>query len=181
MCFRKSLSRLDQDPGGGVPHHPAPGFSSGEDWWGCVVGIDIDAGIAKARARAEARESVDQPVLFNDQKIEVRLTALSPDEWRDYSLQHPPRAGVVLDQNAGLNLDEAVREFQGVLLVDGDDTDDMMTVVDGEAVYRWPEVYGALSRNDRQNLAWALWSIHDAWYQEALKTAGKAQKGPRAS
>lgn len=142
------------------------------------MAIDIDAGIAKARARAEKRETVVQPVIFNDAKVGVQLTAMSPAEWREYTLKHPPRASVQLDMNASTNLDSAVRDYVGVVLVDGDETDDMKaTGDDGETVYRWPEVYDSLSRQDRENLAFALWMIHDSWYQEALKTAGKAQKG----
>jgi hypothetical protein len=140
--------------------------------------IDIDAGIAKARARAEKRETVVQPVIFNDAQIGVKLTAMSDDDWRAYTLLHPPREAVRLDLNAATNLDSAVREYQGVILVDGDETDDLLAKnEEGETVYRWPEVYDTLSRQDRENLAFALWMIHDSWYQEALKTAGKARTG----
>ena len=142
------------------------------------MAIDIDAGIAKARARAEKRETVTQPVIFNDAQIGVKMTAMTDDEWRAYTLMHPPRASVRLDMNASTNLDSAVREYQGVVLVDGDESDDLLSKnQEGETVYRWPEVYDSLSRQDRENLAFALWMIHDSWYQEALKTAGKAQTG----
>lgn len=144
------------------------------------MGIDLDALLAKAKARMSELETITQPVILGEQSVGVKLTALPVDEWRLFTLHHPPRADVVLDMRAGVNLDDAVRAWAGVVLVDGDEVDDLTGTDDeGKSVYRWPEVYAALERPDRANLAMALWMIHDSRYQEAVKLAGKASTTAR--
>ena len=132
---------------------------------------DLKALVAKAKAAVVETETVTQPVILEGEPVGVKLTALEQDAWRLHTLQHPPREGVRLDGNAGFDVDAAVRAFGGVQLVSGDDVLDL-----GDD---WPEVYGKLARQDRQNLAYALWMIHDSAYMEAVKTAGKVSTGAR--
>lgn len=133
--------------------------------------VDLNALVAKAKARVVEAETVTQPVILEGEKVGVRVTSLDPSEWRLYTLQHPPREGVRLDTNAGFDVDAAAREFKGVQLVSGDETVDL-----GD---EWPAIYEKLARQDKQNLAYAVWMIHDSAYIEAVKTAGKALPGAR--
>ena len=52
------------------------------------------------------------------------------------------------------------RSHPDVLVVDGDETDDLYVLRGKEAVYRWGEVYDLLGHEDRQSLQAAVWGIY---------------------
>lgn len=136
--------------------------------------LDLDALISEARSAFDESEPVTQDVLLGDKAVGVRVWPLDGGEWRDLIAAHPPRPGAAQDAQAGYNVDSVVAVYPRVALVDGDDVDDMMRVVDGKAVSRWPDVCATLYGSDRRNLAAAVWGINEYTPAEALAAAGKA-------
>lgn len=147
------------------------------DW---VENMDLDALIAKARARVETVEPVLVPVTVAGVTMGLRFVPVSGQEWRELTLRHAPRPGIALDENLGYDIDAAVAGFPHVALVDGDDVDDMMRVgEDGKPVSRWPAIYAGLSAADMKALAQAFWAAHEFDPVKAVEAVGKASAGSR--
>lgn len=142
--------------------------------------MDLDALIAKARARVEAVEPVLVPVTVAGVTLGVRFLPVSGQEWRELTLRHAPRPGISLDANLGYNVDAVVAGFPQVALIDGDDVDDMMrTGEDGKPFSKWPEVYAELSAADMKALAQSFWAAHEFDPVKAVEAVGKVSAGSR--
>lgn len=143
--------------------------------------MDLDALIAKGRAALENVQPVDQDVMIGDELVTVRFWPMTGGEWRAFTAAHAPRAKSVFDQNAGYNVDAAVRGYPKTYLVQGDDVVNVAVPADPEKPdhLRWHDIYDLLSGPDMKNLAIALWGINEFEHQKRFAQAGKASAGGR--
>lgn len=136
---------------------------------------EIDALIAKAKARVEKADPVSKFVELGDEMVEIRYTPIRGDQWRALTAQHLPRDGSFMDQNMGYNVDEAVRNFPNFTIVRGDAVDDLRRFrEDKQWHYIWPEVFEALEAPAIELLAQSLWETHQYDPLQRMIAAGKA-------
>lgn len=133
--------------------------------------VDIDALIAKARESFDTVEPVDQAVELGGELVTIRLWPLTGTEWRGLTAKHPPREGVVFDQNVGYNLPAVLAEYPKVYAVQGDD---VVNVTD-----KWAGIVEVLSAPDLRNLESAVWGLNEFDPQKRLAAAGKVSAGGR--
>lgn len=122
------------------------------------MGIDLDALLEKARKFHESIEPVEVEVVVGDRAIVVRVPYMMPAEFVELTDRYAPKPGGAVDgwwDGNGL-----ARNFPGLVLVDGEDEDDMFVLRDREAFYRWPEVWDELSSEDRESVRSAIWGLH---------------------
>lgn len=146
--------------------------------------MDIAALVAKARESFDSVKPVDQPVLVGDEVVTARFWPIAGTAWRNLTAEHPPRPGVVMDQNLGYNLDAVTRNYPHVYLVQGDDvvkvSDPLPKKRPGDPERRpWFEVVDVLSAPDLKNLASAVWGLNEYDPAKRLAQAGKASAGGR--
>lgn len=147
---------------------------------GVVVGIDIDALVAEARALITDAEPILVPVVLAGKQAGVRLIPMQLDEWHTLTLQHPPRKDILQDLNLVYNVDAVCAAYPHVSLVMGDQVDDMIRQDDeGEKVSRWPAVWSSLTKQGRKDVFYALWQAHEDAPEKIVVDAGKASAGVR--
>lgn len=145
------------------------------------MAFDLDGLIATAKQGVADTKPVEQEVLLGGKLVTVRVFAVDSTTWTGITDRCPPRAGVVRDRQFGYSLPAAVEAYRAVVLVDGDEVDDMMrTNEGGETVSRWPEVFAALSSPDRKNIELAVWGLNEYDHVQKMLAAGKASKGSAA-
>lgn len=132
--------------------------------------IDIDELIRKEREYHESIEPVDVEVVLGGKILTVRVPYV-----------YGPRFDAIADKypverwqrgNRGhFDLGAVTREHPDVLLIDGDKQDDMFVLRDRVAVYRWPEVYDALSGEAQETLQAVIWGLHVKMPRDRLAEA----------
>lgn len=138
------------------------------------MAIDVKDLVRKEREYHESVKPVDVEVILGDRLLTVRVPYIWGDQWDDLASKYPVPRG--LRGNRGRwDLDAVMREHPGVVLIDGDDEDDMFVLRDRTAVYRWPEVYDALRLEDRESLQAVIWGLHVLEPGKRLKAAMEAR------
>lgn len=138
--------------------------------------IDLDELIANQKAYLESIEPMDVPVAIGEKNLVVRVPFLMPEEFTRLVENHPPRPGVAQDIPLWFSLAGVTRAIPNIVLVDGDEEDDLFRLRDKEAVYTWPEIFDALEPEDSQNVRMAVWALH-IWEPEQRRAKAKAKKG----
>jgi len=140
--------------------------------------IDLDALIAEADELTAAVEPELVPVRLGKRALGVRFLPMAPDLWRELTLKHPPRAGVIQDQNVGYDTDAVVAAFPNLALVDGDEVDDMSRRgEDGEEKSKWPLIFKRLTSQSQKDVVRAIWFAHDRAPDLMVRDAGKGLAG----
>lgn len=140
------------------------------------MAIDIDAMIAGQKAYLESIQPVDVPVAIGEKNLTVRVPFLMPEEFGALAALHPPRPGVAVDLMLWFSLDAVTKAMPSIVLIDGDEVDDLFRLRDKEAVYVWPEIYAALEPEDAQNVRMAVWGLH-IWEPEQRRLSVLQKKG----
>lgn len=135
----------------------------------------LDDLLAEAAAMVEAVEPEFVPVTLARRKVGVRYLPMEGRDWNDLTAKHPPRSDVPRDLRFGYNIDAVVGAYPDVVVVDGDDVDDMIrTDAEGKRVSKWPAVWAALSATSRKDLAASIWVAHERTPEKLVDAAGKA-------
>lgn len=144
------------------------------------MSFDLDALLAQAEKQFDDREPEFVPVVLAGEQVGVRFLPLRSGEWNDLTEKHPPRPDVPQDVRIGYNVPAVVAAYPDVVLVAGDQVDDMVRHdEDGEPFSKWPVVYGALTAKSRKSVAVAMWAAHERTPELLVVEAGKASSGSR--
>lgn len=138
---------------------------------------DIDDLIRREREYQDSIQPVDVEVVLGDEILTVRIPYLHDEAFKNFLASHPvPRnpLGTQFDLNA------VMRDHPEIVLVDGDEVDEMFVLKGKKAHYRWPELYDALSDNDKENLQAVIWGFHVHEPRQRLAAASAAAKAARA-
>ncbi len=139
---------------------------------------DLDDLIAAAKQELAETEPVEQEVLLGGKIVTVRVSPVDGTTWEGITSKCPPRAGANRDMQLGYSLPDVVQAYRAIVLVDGDEIDDMVrTDEDGKSESRWPAVYAALSAPDRKNVELVVWGLNEYDHVQKMLAAGKASKG----
>jgi len=138
------------------------------------MAIDIDDLIRKEREYHESIEPVDVEVLLGGKVLTVRVPYVYGPKFDDLAAKYPVERWQ-RGNRGPFDLDAVMREHPGVLLIDGDEQDDMFVIRDQAAFYRWPEVYDALSESDKESLQAVIWGLHVLEPGKRVKAALEAR------
>lgn len=123
--------------------------------------IDLKALIAKQQEMWDAIEPVDVEIVLGDRVLTARVPFIKPDRFTELTGKHPAGVG---DQGGAphlwFSLDGVTRNYPDIVIIDGDETDDLYVMRDKQAVYTWPELYPVLSDSDRATLRSVVWGMH---------------------
>ncbi len=136
------------------------------------MAIDIDTLIKKQDEYLNSIEPVDVQVALGEDLLTVRVPFIMPMEFAELAARFLPRP-VDAPFQAWFNLSEVTRNYPNVELVDGDEVDDLYTLRNKEAFYRWPEIYNALDAESKQNVEAAVWGLHVYNAQQRRMSAEK--------
>lgn len=143
------------------------------------MAIDVDDLIHKEREYHESVKPVDVEVVLGGRLLTVRIPYVYGDRFDAIASKYPVERGQ-RGNRGHFDLDAVMREHPDVLLIDGDEEDDLFVLRDRAAVYRWPEVYDALSESDKENLQAVLWGLHVHLPRLRLAEALKAKTAREA-
>lgn len=122
--------------------------------------FDLDVILRDSQEYEESREPIDAHVVIGKKVVTVRIPYLSGNEFDDvtckYAYPFPYRDAL----GCWFDLGAVTRNHPRIVLVDGDDVDDLVVVKDSDDHYRWPEVYAALSEGDRMTLQSVVWGVY---------------------
>lgn len=125
--------------------------------------MDLNALLAKQKAKHENAVPTDVEVLLGDRVVTVSIPPMQPGKFFDFVTS----LAVVTAQEAqtyGFGLNEAARSYPGIVIRDGEDEDNLLTViVDGETQrigYGWPQVYDLLEYEDRESVRAVIWGTY---------------------
>ncbi|MGB3733128.1 hypothetical protein [Microbacterium sp.] len=115
--------------------------------------------LAKQRQIIEAVQPVDVPVLLGDDVVTVRIPHLGK-RFDALAEKHSPN--IMFRDAAGcwFNADALARDYPDVLLIDGEQQDDLYVLRNKTAVYRWGEIYDALSGEDKGLIISVIWGMY---------------------
>ncbi|MEN0023231.1 MAG: hypothetical protein AAGC61_08105 [Microbacterium sp.] len=143
-------------------------------------GFSLDELLRKAdEERKMKHPPIDVEVVLSGKVVTVRIPHLSADEFDEFALPYCPGMGYRDQLGCWFELAEVTRNHPDVVLIDGDDEDDLYVVggtrSEKVAVYRWSQVYDVLSHDDKQSLQAAVWGIyvHEAQKKMAAAKAAK--------
>lgn len=137
----------------------------------------IDDLLAKAEEEevAKAGNVYDVDVLLASEVVTVRLPHLGRAVFDDLTDKHSPGFGFRDSRGCWFDLNAVAAGYPDVVLVSGDQTDDLYALRGKEAVYRWPEVYAALSAADRESVQAVIWGVY-VWEPQQRLTAAKEKR-----
>lgn len=142
--------------------------------------LDLDVLLAEATALIENAEPELVPVVLAKRQLGVRFLPMSGADWRDLVLRHPARPDVQQDLNLGYNVDAVVAAYPDVVVIDGDELDDMLrTDAEGKQFSKWPAVWGKLTATSRKDVAAAMWAAHELTPDQLVVEAGKVSAASR--
>lgn len=137
--------------------------------------IDLDELIAEADRLIADAEAEFVPVVLAKRQVGVRFVPMSGADWRELVLKHPPRPEIAQDLNIGYNVDSVVAAYPDLVLVDGDEVDDMVRPgPEGKLVSQWPAVWKRLTATGRKDVSTAIWAAHERTPERLVADAGKA-------
>lgn len=136
--------------------------------------IDVDELIRKEREYHESINPVDVQVVLGDRLLTVRIPYVYGDRFDELAAKYPVERGQ-RGAHGPFDLGKVTREHPDVLLIDGDEQDDMFVLRDRSAFYRWPEVYDALRSEDQESLRAVIWGLHVHLPRLRLAEAMKAK------
>jgi hypothetical protein len=138
--------------------------------------LDIDELIRQEKEWHESIKPVDVQVMFGDRILTVRIPYIHGPAFEDVANKYPvPRNA----SGAWFDLKAVTREHPDVVLIDGEETDDLYVARNKQIVYRWPEIFDALGTEDRENLEAVVWGLHVHEPRKRLAQALKAKAAAR--
>lgn len=146
--------------------------------------MDVNALLERQKAMIEERMKtpLEVQVMLGGRVVTVVMPVMQPIKFYDLATSMPAVSAQEVSQ-FGFPLDATARNYPDVVIRDGEDEDNMLTVaVDGESKeirYGWPEVYDSLEFDDRQSVRAAIWGEY--WFRpsrdkKAATAAGAASK-----
>lgn len=132
---------------------------------------DLDALIAKQRARIAEPDSDTLNVALGGTLIELKFWKITGADWSMLAALHSPRPGVKADANHGYNSDSLPADYPVTSLT-----------VDGDSVTKekWQEIYSVIDSTHRKNVAAVLWGLNVYAVIQELGALGKASTGESA-
>lgn len=123
--------------------------------------IDLDQLLQEAGEYAESLQPIDVPILVGSRILTARIPCLYGDAMTEAIAPHRYSNPLYRDWvGSWFSIPNAARAHPGIVLIDGDEEDDLFVLRDQQAVYRWPEVYGALMDEDRLAVQSAIWGMY---------------------
>lgn len=140
----------------------------------------VDELLAEAAEIVENTETEFVPVTLGKRQVGVRFLPMMGADWNDLTAKHPPRSDVPRDLRFGYNIDAVVAAYPDVVLVNGDEIDDMQrTDAEGNTLSKWPAVWQALTAQSRKDVAASMWTAHERTPERLVDDAGKASAASR--
>lgn len=135
---------------------------------------NLDALLEKQEEHYRSIQPVEVDVMVGEQPVKLLVPFVWPADFSELADHHAPRRSVAADIPLWFDLDGVTGAYPGITaMVDGE-TDDLYRVRDQEAVYGWPDLYKALSPEDRQSARMAVWALH-IWEPEQRRIAAFAK------
>lgn len=129
--------------------------------------MDVKALIKKQREMLEAIEPTEVEVLLGGRVVTVVMPYVMPGPFADLATKHPAVEAVEIN-SVGFSLDGVARNYPDVVIRDGEDEDELLTVVNKAVHYEWPETYDVLTQDDRASIKAAVWGTY-IWSPEQEK------------
>lgn len=122
---------------------------------------DLDELLKRQQEYLDSIEPFDVPVLIGDRLMTARLpylrTATDREVIDNYGYPNP----VYRDPSGSwFRVPDFAREYPNVVLVDGDNEDELYAPRGREMIYRWPEIYDALLDEDKTAIQAAVWGMY---------------------
>ena len=105
---------------------------------------------AQSPARAKAEEITALEADMADATVEIKLRAVVPAEWRQWRAENPPREGVALDEQFGINSDALIDDMtrRCIAAPDFDDDD-------------WSKWRREVANAEQLSLALSVYTLHE--------------------
>ncbi|WP_101847402.1 hypothetical protein [Zhihengliuella sp. ISTPL4] len=130
--------------------------------------FDLKALIEAERAYHESIKPVDVDVMLGDTVLTVRVPYLYGEAFDALAEKYPVGRNPL---GTWFDLDQVMREHPDIRVIDGDEEDDLFVLRNQRAYYRWPDMYDALDRSDKESLRAVLWGLHIEERRKRLATA----------
>ncbi|MGB3376560.1 MAG: hypothetical protein WBA87_15650 [Microbacterium sp.] len=120
----------------------------------------LDELLAKQQEIADSIGPIDVEVLLGDRVVIVRVPYLKGNRFDTLAEKHSP--GIWFRDSAGcwFDADAVARDYPDVVVVDGVQEDDLYVLRNKKAVYRWSEIYDALSGDDKLAIRSVIWGMY---------------------
>ncbi|KJL35469.1 hypothetical protein [Microbacterium azadirachtae] len=129
--------------------------------------MDVKALIQKQREMLEAIEPTEVEVLLGGRVVTVVMPYVMPVPFSDLASKHAPETPLDVAQ-VGFSLDGVARNYPDIVIRDGEDEDDLLTVLNKAVHYGWPEMYDVLTHDDRASIRASVWGTY-VWRSQQEK------------